>query len=519
MDPKPPVIVPQSITVRTPQGEAPPPRRSRVTGWIVLIVVVGAVLLGGYVLVDAVFRWVPKVLGVKEPQSASAPAEPSAPVPEKPVPAPTPRTTPAVQPAPPTEAPDPARLQAERTRAEELLGELLGAQRELAEAGVVEWGDEDYAELLRLSKAGDESMIRPDYPAAARSYEEALEACRRLIEALPAALPRMLREGEAALKAADGPLARRKFGAAVQLDGENDAARKGLQRAGTIEAVTERLRAAAAKEAEGRLPLALADYQEAAGMDPLSDEAVAGVARVSAGIRQGAFQDLMTRGLAALRAGDLDEADALIKKARDLDAASPAVREAMTQVEEARRVARIRQMEPSARDAERREGWDTALGLYESVLAIDPLVRWAQEGRDRMQTRVRLQNEMSAFLATPTLLETEEGRTRAAETLQAARPLREGAPAWSRQVEAVEVLVKRATTPIEVTLRSDGQTGVDVYRVGRFPPFQTKSLSLLPGRYTIVGHRPGFRDVRLDVQVAPGLEPIQADIVCRDPIR
>jgi len=46
---------------------------------------------------------------------------------------------------------------------------------------------------------------------------------------------------------------------------------------------------------------------------------------------------------------------------------------------------------------------------------------------------------------------------------------------------------------------SDNLTEVSVYRVGRLGRFTAQELLLRPGRYTVVGTREGYKDVRQEV--------------------
>jgi hypothetical protein len=43
-------------------------------------------------------------------------------------------------------------------------------------------------------------------------------------------------------------------------------------------------------------------------------------------------------------------------------------------------------------------------------------------------------------------------------------------------------------------------------------------VELLPGRYTVVGTRTGFRDVRREVVLPPGTVPAAIVVRCEEPI-
>jgi hypothetical protein len=54
--------------------------------------------------------------------------------------------------------------------------------------------------------------------------------------------------------------------------------------------------------------------------------------------------------------------------------------------------------------------------------------------------------------------------------------------------------------------------------VGRLGSFERKEIDLMPGRYTVVGVRPGYRDVRREVTVLPGRDAPTVMIRCEEPI-
>ena len=86
------------------------------------------------------------------------------------------------------------------------------------------------------------------------------------------------------------------------------------------------------------------------------------------------------------------------------------------------------------------------------------------------------------------------------------------------QARPVERLIAGAEKPVRVALASDNQTEVTIYRVGRLGAFEHKDMELLPGRYTVVGVRPGYRDVRRELTLLPGSAAPTLVIRCEEPI-
>ena len=61
-------------------------------------------------------------------------------------------------------------------------------------------------------------------------------------------------------------------------------------------------------------------------------------------------------------------------------------------------------------------------------------------------------------------------------------------------------------------------TSVTVYRIGELGMFTNHTLDLVPGAYTAVGVRPGYRDVRQEFVVAiDGRAPV-VTVACNEAI-
>ena len=74
-----------------------------------------------------------------------------------------------------------------------------------------------------------------------------------------------------------------------------------------------------------------------------------------------------------------------------------------------------------------------------------------------------------------------------------------------------------AKTPVTVKFISDEQTDVTLLRVKRLGSFVTSELTLRPGRYTALGVRNGFRDVRINFDIKPESRA-EIDVRCLEAI-
>src|SRR5690606_19794755 len=153
---------------------------------------------------------------------------------------------------------------------------------------------------------------------------------------------------------------------------------------------------------------------------------------------------------------------------------------------------------------ERRELWDRAIEQYESALAADKSLVFAKEGLERARSRGALDAKLANLIANPALLFRDDVLDGARRLLEQAQAIPEPGTRLNQQMVQLDKLITQATTPVVVELRSDAQTEVTLYRVGRLGVFSSKQVELRPGQYTVIGSRDGYRDVRETFTVLPG---------------
>jgi hypothetical protein len=174
--------------------------------------------------------------------------------------------------------------------------------------------------------------------------------------------------------------------------------------------------------------------------------------------------------------------------------------------------------EVRARAFERRELWDQAIERYQEALATDPTLAFAIEGLERAQVRADLDAKLLALTGEPARLLDEAVLNDATAILATAQAIDDAGPRLTEQRTLLARLIELAVTPIQVTLISDEQTAVTVYRVGDLGSFAAREIALKPGRYTAVGQRRGYFDVRETFVVLPGDVPGPITVICTERI-
>jgi tetratricopeptide (TPR) repeat protein len=230
------------------------------------------------------------------------------------------------------------------------------------------------------------------------------------------------------------------------------------------------------------------------------------------------FHRHLSGGLTAYHEKNYALARSELTKAQALKPKAPEVQEALAQVEAAVRLQSLEDIRARAAEAETLEDWAKASDLYAAALALDGTLQFAGQGRERALERLQIDKRLQFYLQKPEALESDESLGRALELLDRAEGIEPKGPRLNHQLETFRRLVKDAQSQTRVTLVSDNLTEVSVYRVGRLGRFTAQELLLRPGRYTVVGTREGYKDVRQEILVKPGEAPFRVTIACREKV-
>lgn len=232
-----------------------------------------------------------------------------------------------------------------------------------------------------------------------------------------------------------------------------------------------------------------------------------------------AFRSAMSDGLAALAVGRPGTASGFFKRAKTLRPNDPAARDGAQQADLAILVGSLRARKKRAEEFEAREEWAKAAEEYRGALAKDSRLVFAKQGLRRSEERYALLTEIKSLTSDPARLETRAVLERARALVRRGdAAATEGTPTYQSTRE-LENLLGQASTPIPLTLLSDGQTEVVVYKVGNLGSFAKRELSLRPGTYTLIGSRDGYRDVRMEIRIRSGETPKPVTVISREPLQ
>lgn len=371
----------------------------------------------------------------------------------------------------PPEAPAVSSFEDERKLAElaNSHAELLERLRLLEDRGSADWASEE-TQLLRASLESMDDARKERNPADAESAaSRSLELVVGLEGEASELLDASLRAGALALERDEVDEATGRFTMALRLDPDSGVAKKGLERAAKRPALLEEVaRARAAADRRDGLTQAIRLARQASSLDP-----------------------------------EYEPARTLL---RTLERRRAAQALAIALAEHRQKAERF----------EAQEQWAEAVAEYEAALARKKDAEFARISLPRARERAALDDRIAPLAQAPKTIFNPKGRKSAREALEKARLVTDPGPRLQQQVQIVEHSLELAETPVSVTLISDDRTEVAVFHVGRQGTFDRKGLQLLPGTYTVVGSRNGYRDVRRTLEVEPGTPTMSFVVRCEE---
>jgi hypothetical protein len=426
---------------------------------------------------------------------------------------------PAPNPAPaPEEKIDFEKLAEQKAVAEEKRKSVDDRLQALVARAAEQWDAAAVEQARTELTAADELYAKREYEGAVTRLDAVVPRLDALEKRASEVLEAKLGEGAQALLDGNSAVAKAAFELASKLDPKNKAATVGLKRSESLDAVFALVREAERLEKDGATPAAAEKFTAAVTRDGDMVRAKEGLARVQGKISNDIFAQTMARGYSALAARDYVGARNAFNEASRLRPQAPEIGPALRQIEQEQKTQSIAGKLASAREAEAKEQWGAALARYREILEADATVAFAIEGVARTEPRAKLNDELALYVTQPQRLYAPAVRDAARRTLERARATPSPGPVLRNQIAVVAESLAAADKPVAIALESDNQTQVTIYKVGNMGAFERRSLELVPGKYTAVGTREGYRDVRREIIVTPGQVASPVVIRCEDKI-
>ena len=274
------------------------------------------------------------------------------------------------------------------------------------------------------------------------------------------------------------------------------------------------LEAAAIARVENDLSGEAESLRTAVALDPDRTQASSRLETVEGLIRDADFARAVEWGLAAVETRDLKAATRDLSRARSLFPDRPETGLLEVKVAELARELEAEDLIRQAMAASRADDWVTAAAMYGRARQVIPDSKDANDGLQMATTVVGLQTQVRSHLATPHRLASPNVETEATTLLAASLVFTAFSPSLASDVGQLARAIEDYTTPLTVTVVSDGQTRVSVRGVGQIGQTTGRTIELKPGTYTFEGAREGFQSKLVDLTLKPGMSNVVVEVIC-----
>ena len=411
---------------------------------------------------------------------------------------------------------DPAEAAVLRRTNQARLEQALALVTHLKARNVTQWAAVDFEAAINAISVGEKAYTEQRYEAAESAYAEAIESLQRIAARTEEVVSQAVDEGFLEIASRNSTAAAAAFEFALSIEHEHEQAKAGLARARTLDQVTALVNEAEGYEDLGNLDAALQRYGEAVALDGQAAGATSAIARIKQ-VQLGArFKRAMSDGFAALEAKKLTRAKSAFARAIKIRPRAQEALDVLEQVENQILANRISQHLRAAISSAQQEKWVETAAQYRAAVKLDADLDGAATSAERATDRAKLDRQLESMIDQPHRLGSNAVHQEAQTILGTARSITQPGPRLSQQINRLADAIKIARTPIAITLVSDNATEVTLYKVGPLGRFERHSVSIIPGRYVVVGRRNGFRDARVEFEVSPDHHDAMITVRCEE---
>lgn len=385
------------------------------------------------------------------------------------------------------------------------------------------WADPDWEKALLLADEGDTLFGQGKFKAAGARYETAIQQLTELQNARPDILSNTLRIAQDSLRNNDAEAAIESYEKVLLMQTNHPQATLELMQAKVRGVVLQKMLQAQQAQSGDQLEIAKRTYIEILALDPGYSPAELALKAVQDTIDKQAYQTAMSDALAKLQAGKFSDAGKALDTAAAIRPGNSEIKDARLSLKLAIKQASLNRLRSQSGKLALAEQWENAAALYQQALTIEPQAGFALSGLAHAQARSELHRQLDHYLDNPQRLSSDQPLHNAQALLKGSLPLEnkplqaQKEPKLSKKLNSLKNAIEQASLPVSLVIESDELTKISIYHVGQLGSFQRKQLTLRPGRYTLVGSRVGYHDVRKIIDISPNT-PVQLQLRCEKSI-
>ena len=390
-----------------------------------------------------------------------------------------------------------------RRQAQDLQAQIKPLQAKLATMQVERWASQDFNTANQNLMQGDKAYQAFAYQQAVEHYQATLNQYTFILKQAPTILEQQLSQAQYAITQWESDLAEKSYRLALAISPQNTQAKAGLTIAQHLKSIRDLLRRADNAVRLEQWDQAEALLKEAKQLAPDFPPIVSAQASLQPKLVARDFQNAMSQGYEALALKAFNQAENAFIQADKIQP-DPAAQAALAQTRQQRLTDQVQRHFTQAKQAVQQEDWQNAVEHYQKIQALDASASDARIGEIKAQARLTLDLQLQTYIQAPQRLSDKFVRQAAEQHLKDAKQLPGNEPKLKQQIQALDHQLSLLKQPVKIIIRSDGISQVRIIKGKSLGSFKQQSIALLPGRYVLTASRPGYRDVRQIIQVRAG---------------
>lgn len=422
-------------------------------------------------------------------------------------------SAPANPPAPTTQE----EQHAARKQAQKLLGDALKLSETLQAHGVTQWASDTFDRATQTIALGDKHYKQGLFQDAINHYQHAKNALQSVSDNMNTVLDSHLLRAQEAINQGKETAAKAALTVAALISSDNEQLAQLQKRLSVLPQVQQHIAQAQQAQAQRDNTRALDHYKRALSLDGDTPHLAKHIATLEQQQQHSRYQQFMSQGFQAMQAKQYGKAIAHFKEAKAIVNNSAAIN-ALREANQKHITAQLNALQTTGQQAEGKEQWRAARDAYKKALKLDNNMTFAKHGLARVNKRLTLLNDMQKRIDKPAIINSDAKEKAAKKLVSTARQLSPKGPRWLATIKKLEAAIALASTPLPLFINSDGETTIRVSTLGNIGKAHSKTLTLRPGRYTLIGSRRGYREVRQQIVLAPNTAMPQVTLICTDAI-
>lgn len=226
----------------------------------------------------------------------------------------------------------------------------------------------------------------------------------------------------------------------------------------------------------------------------------------------------IAQAYAELENGRLTSAKSALEQARKIYPTRDEIADVSSAIQRYETDLQVKRNLSLASEVEAKDDWQQVKSYLEQAVKAKPDQQQANEKLAIANKILALQQQQEALLNSPYRLSNQQVADQARQTLNQAAQYRQQSATLAQQSQQLQSLLTAVNQSVNVEVRSDNQTYIQVRGVGHVGLVDSKVIQLKPGQYTFEGKRAGFKSKLMEVTIPYDASRFSLTLVCDEPI-